>query len=143
MNNNKVFGPLLGIAIVTVAGGAFAAGGEPVASGYATGTPSTIIAAAPMKPNAVQPGDTAMRHMLPPQAVIGKDVTNAMGETIGKVTKIAGEQVIVAVGGFLGVGAYDVALNWNQFTASGDGNDIKLQTVLSKDQLKKMPEYKG
>jgi len=84
-----------------------------------------------------------MRHMLPPQAVIGKDVTNVMGETIGKVTKIDGEQVIVAVGGFLGLGAYDVALDWSQFKTSGDGDDIKLQTTLSKDQLKKMQEYKG
>ncbi|MEX0694020.1 MAG: hypothetical protein WD075_06225, partial [Rhodospirillales bacterium] len=93
--------------------------------------------------NKMKQEETAMRHKLPPQTVIGKDVTNTMGDVIGEVTKIDGEQVIVAVGGFLGVGAYDVALNWDQFTTKGDGDDIELKTSLSKDALKKMPEYKN
>jgi hypothetical protein len=78
----------------------------------------------------------------PPASIVGKDVVNAAGDKIGSVTKIDGNQVIVSVGGFLGIGSHDVALAWNQLSLSGSGNQQKLETALSKDELKAMPEYK-
>jgi hypothetical protein len=143
MKNNKQLGSLLGVAILMAASSAFAANNQPGTTEGSTSTPSVVLTATPVKSDVAKPDGTAMRHMLPPEAVVGKDVTNTMGETIGKVTKIDGEKVVVAVGGFLGLGAYDVALDWSQFTTSGEDDDIKLQTSMSKDQLKKMPEYKG
>ncbi|MEQ9489954.1 MAG: PRC-barrel domain-containing protein [Alphaproteobacteria bacterium] len=147
----KTFGPVLGIAIMTAASGAFAAGEEPVTSDNVTNSTSATSAGAVTndeaatnaETDALATGETGSRHMLPPEAVIGKDVTNSTGDNIGTVSEIAGDQVIVSVGGFLGLGAHDVALDWSQFTTSGEGDDIELHTKLSKDQLESMPEYKS
>ena len=83
-----------------------------------------------------------MQPALPPESVVGKTIVNAEGDKIGEVTKIAGDQVIVSVGGFLGIGTHDVALSWNQLKTTGSGDDMKLETTLTKDELKNMPEYK-
>jgi len=49
---------------------------------------------------------------------------------------------VLAVGGFLGVGAKDVAMKWSDIKQSRDGKSIVLTTSLSKDELKSMPDYK-
>jgi hypothetical protein len=79
----------------------------------------------------------------PPDSIIGMDVVNADGETIGKVSKIADDQVIVSVGGFLGIGEHEVALPWSKFTTNGSGDNAKLEVALTKDELKEMPQYKN
>jgi hypothetical protein len=77
----------------------------------------------------------------PSEMVVGKSVTNVEGEDIGKISAIEGNMVIVEVGGFLGIGARDVALDWSQITPTGMGDDMKLQTTLTKAELEAMPEY--
>ena len=142
MKKDILFRALLTAAIVTVTGAALAAGPQ-VAMGPDTGGSGTNgmkTQAAPATPGA-QP-TVAAQPALPPESVVGKDVTNADGDSIGKVSKISGDQVIVSVGGFLGIGTHEVALNWNQLTATGSGDDMKLQTALTKDELKNLPEYK-
>src|SRR6185295_18687039 len=76
-----------------------------------------------------------------PSFIVGKAVTNAAGDKIGTVDKIDGNNVIVSVGGFLGIGSHDVSLPFSQLTLTGTGDDAKLQTALSRDELKAMPEY--
>jgi sporulation protein YlmC with PRC-barrel domain len=86
-------------------------------------------------------GAEASKPALPPQSIVGKDIVNTDGEEIGEVTEISGDQVIASVGGFLGMGAHDVALNWSDLTMTGSGEDMKLETSFTKDELKKMPKY--
>ncbi len=74
--------------------------------------------------------------------MVGKTVINTDGDKIGEVSKIIDDQVVVSVGGFLGIGSHDVALNWKELKTTGSGDDMKLETALTKDELKNMPEYK-
>ena len=67
-------------------------------------------------------------------------------EKIGSVSHLHGTgsaaQVIVDVGGFLGIGAKPVALQVSQleFMRDEDG-DIHAMTSLTKDQVKALPEH--
>jgi len=152
MKKHSLFGAILSTAMVTVTGAALAAGAQPgIGSGTGgSGTAGMMSQAAPAKPGAEPTVTTpsrsgepsAMQPALPQESVVGKAIVNAEGDKIGEVTKIAGDQVIVSVGGFLGLGTHDVALRWNQIKTTGSGDDMKLETTLTKDELKNMPEYK-
>ena len=67
-------------------------------------------------------------------------------EKIGSVSHLHGvgptAQVIVDVGGFLGIGAKPVALPVSQlnFMRDDDGN-VHATTTLTKDQVKALPEH--
>ena len=79
------------------------------------------------------------------QELIGADVKNAQNETIGEIESVHLDQsgmvsnVIVSVGGFLGLGSRDVALSWSDLQVADGGQSIT--TTMTKDQLKSMPEY--
>jgi sporulation protein YlmC with PRC-barrel domain len=82
------------------------------------------------------------------KAVIGAKVHNANNETVGTVQDVyvdssgSIKSVVLSVGGFLGVGAKDVAVKWSDLKQSRDGKSVVLTTNLSKDQLKALPDYK-
>jgi hypothetical protein len=163
MKKRTLFGAILSTALITVAGAALAAGPQSGTdsdtSGSAPGgimnqqapaTQGTMPSAMPtegatmpgaMPPDTLRKADT--QPALPPESVVGKTVINAEGDEIGEVASIFGDQVIVSVGGFLGVGTHDVALDWKQLKATGTGDDMKLETTLTKDELKSMPEHKN
>lgn len=79
------------------------------------------------------------------QELIGADVKNAQNETIGEIESVHLDQsgtvsnVIVSVGGFLGLGSRDVALSWNDLQVAEGGQSVT--TTMTKDQLKSLPEY--
>ena len=50
--------------------------------------------------------------------------------------------VVVSVGGFLGVGAKDVAVKWSDLKFSRDDKSIVIVTGWTKESLKAMPDYK-
>jgi hypothetical protein len=86
-------------------------------------------------------GERSSLPAAPPDSVVGKAIYSAEGDKIGKVTKVSGAQVIVPVGGFLGIGTHDIALNWGEITTTGSGSDMELHTILTKDQIKNLPEH--
>ena len=63
-------------------------------------------------------------------------------EEIGSVDHVHGTQVVIDVGGFLGIGAKPVALPMSEleFMRDEDG-DVHAVTSWTKDQLKEMPEH--
>lgn len=79
------------------------------------------------------------------QELIGADVKNAENETIGEVESVHIDQsgmvsnIIVSVGGFLGLGSRDVALSWNDLQVAEGGQSVT--TTMTKEQLKNLPEY--
>ncbi len=79
------------------------------------------------------------------QELLGADVKNAQNETIGEVEAVQVDSsgmvsnIIVSVGGFLGIGSRDVALSWNDLQVADNGQAIT--TTMTKEQLKNMPEY--
>ena len=79
--------------------------------------------------------------------LIGLNVQNAGGDTVGEVGEIVLDQsgkvdgVVVDVGGFLGVGTHPVLLHWKDVTLSGAGDDVKAVVAADKATLKAMPAY--
>lgn len=77
--------------------------------------------------------------------LLGTDIKNAQNEKVGEVQAVqldtAGKvrNLIVGVGGFLGLGERAVALQPSAVTVADNGDTIR--TILTKDQLKAMPEY--
>jgi sporulation protein YlmC with PRC-barrel domain len=78
----------------------------------------------------------------------GTDVIGSDNQKIGDVsdilfdkqgTKI--EAYIIAVGGFLGMGAKDIALEPSKVQWTKDNNEDKLKVSMTKDQLKEMAKF--
>ena len=63
-------------------------------------------------------------------------------EKVGAVSHLHGSEVVVDVGGFLGMGAKPVALAVNElnFMRDEDGS-VHATTAMTKDQAKALPEY--
>jgi len=63
-------------------------------------------------------------------------------EKIGSVSHLHGSQVVIDVGGFLGIGAKPVSVSLSEleFMRDEDG-DVHAVTTWTKDQLKQMPEH--
>ena len=83
--------------------------------------------------------------------LIGADVYDAQGENIGSVDDVvlAEDQritdIVVDVGGFLGIGAHSVALPIDDAKIAWHDEDgeARVQVSLTADQLEAMPEYEG
>ena len=80
-------------------------------------------------------------------ALIGAKVRNANKETVGTVDDFHVDRdatikaVVVSVGGFLGVGAKDVAVKWSDITFGRDEKSVILTTSLTKEQLLALPDH--
>jgi sporulation protein YlmC with PRC-barrel domain len=78
--------------------------------------------------------------------LIGRNIKNAEGETIGEIKSIylnregKVDSVIVSVGGFLGVGDREVRIAWSDLKIADNGEKVTVN--MTKDQLKAKPEYK-
>lgn len=82
---------------------------------------------------------------------IGKQIYNSGDESIGKVNDLIMEEnggivaAVVGVGGFLGIGAKDVALPMSKVTMTRDAannNDVRLTTTETAEALQSAPEFK-
>lgn len=74
----------------------------------------------------------------------GRDVVNREGKSLGEVEKVIVKDnrvtdLVISVGGFIGIGDKDVLVDARQFKA--EGNQIVWDTPMSEDQLDNMPEY--
>lgn len=63
-------------------------------------------------------------------------------EKIGSISHLHGSEVVIDVGGFLGIGAKPVGVSVQElaFMRDEDG-DVHAVTTWTKDQLKEMPEH--
>lgn len=81
---------------------------------------------------------------------IGKSVYTAADESIGNVTNLIMEEdgglvaAVIGVGGFLGIGAKDVAVPMDKVTMTRNAQDgtIRLTTTETAETLKAAPEFK-
>ncbi|WP_052362440.1 PRC-barrel domain-containing protein [Falsirhodobacter sp. alg1] len=88
--------------------------------------------------------------MLEPDMLDGIDVYGNDDESIGSVSEVipaegTPQQVIVDVGGFLGIGAKSVALNVSElnFFKETDGDTVRAYTTMTEDEMEALPEYEG
>lgn len=123
---------------------------EPTRSATAERTPPAAgtDTRAPARDQAAVKGDFDANGNMSGSAIIGASVRNQAKETVGKIDDVfidksgAIKAVVVSVGGFLGVGAKDVAVKWEDIRFQRDGNSVVLVTDWTKDSLKAMPDYK-
>jgi hypothetical protein len=64
------------------------------------------------------------------------EVSDALVDGSGRV-----KAIIVDVGGFIGIGTHRVALDFAKLGLRQSGDDLRLLTSMTKDQLKGLPEY--
>ncbi len=127
---------LSGAAYAADAGASVDTGAGPgVHAGATTGNTN-----ADMKAGESAGQNAAQNESMPSQDLVGKDVKDQSGDTIGQVSSIAGDQVVIATSQALGIGARDVAVPWSRFDQKTADN---LQLQMSKDQIKQLPAYKG
>jgi 3D (Asp-Asp-Asp) domain-containing protein len=80
----------------------------------------------------------------------GQPVTNDTGESIGNISDLLFDKsgrianVVIGVGGFLGIGEKNVAMPFTALSVTADANGKRVVKVaLSKDQLKAAPDFKA
>ena len=117
---------------------------------YAQTAPTTPTSPAPATAPAdrtVDTGDFNAKGDMAAGALIGTNVRNANKESIGKIDEIYLDKdakvtdVVVSVGGFLGVGSKDVAVKWSDITIGQEGDSVVLTTSLTKEALMALPDY--
>lgn len=124
---------------------------KPAADRMATSRPVTDrpMADRPATPATSSTGDFNASGDMSANAIIGTTVRNENRETIGKVEDVyvdnsgAIKTIVVSVGGFLGIGAKDVAVKWGDVKFSRDDKSIVITTTWTKDSLMGMPDYKS
>lgn len=78
------------------------------------------------------------------QQIIGQSVTGTGGQQVGKVQDVIigsdgeVEGVLVEHGGIAGVGAKQVAIDWNQFSVNPQGG---LRLDMDENQVSQLPNY--
>lgn len=79
---------------------------------------------------------------LVPSVLEGATIYDADDRKIGSVSHMHGSEVIIDVGGFLGIGAKPVAISASEldFMRDEDG-EVHAVTGWTKDQLRSMPEH--
>jgi len=76
----------------------------------------------------------------------GSTITSTEGETIGEIVDLIINTedgnvtaAIVSVGGFLGIGAKQIAVDWNELQIDYDGQEITL--AMTREEADAAPEY--
>jgi hypothetical protein len=79
---------------------------------------------------------------LTPEILEGATIYGPGDEKVGSVSHLHGSQVIIDVGGFLGIGAKPVSVSISELEFMRDeGGDVHAVTNWTKDRLKEMPEH--
>ncbi len=100
-------------------------------------------AAAPSTGTAAEPGGDSMK--ITAEELLDRSVVTANGEDVGEIQSVIVDSegsvtsLVVGIGGFLGLGERDVALNWDQINMSAEGDVITLN--MTKEELEGLPEY--
>lgn len=95
----------------------------------------------------VSTGDFNVSGQMAGSAIIGAKVKNDNKDTVGSIDDLyigkdgTIKTVVIAVGGFLGVGSKAVAVKWNDLKYGRDGDSLMITTSLSKQELKAMPDF--
>ena len=106
------------------------------------------MCSAPLTQAQTGAGDTS--RLLAATQLKGTDVQNLQNEHIGDIDEVLIDPgsgrvrfVVLSVGGFLGLGDTNVAVPWEAFRVSRDGDATKYVLDASKERLEKAPRVEG
>jgi hypothetical protein len=136
---------LLGAALTGVMASVSLAQSSPPPTGGSSPPPAATAPAPSNNNTPNRPVTTQAPNTLRARTLIGLDIKNGQNETIGEIDDVVVDadgrvqQVVVSVGGFLGVGARNVAISWNDihFDAQREVATVNM----TKDQLSAQPEF--
>jgi hypothetical protein len=81
---------------------------------------------------------------------IGQPVSNDAGETVGNINDLLFDKggrivnVVIGVGGFLGIGEKNVAMPYTALSITADANGKRIvKLAVSQEQLKAAPDFKA
>jgi hypothetical protein len=86
-------------------------------------------------------------QFLADEEVIGKDVANVKGETVGTIADLVMDQdqklvgIVLSVGGFLGIGDKWVAVPVDQIEFPTDQQPARLRVEVTEEQLTNAPDF--
>lgn len=117
------------------------------------GAPAPSAPAAPVPPAghaAVLPSDVALHHVAPEEAlpVLGHAIVGPDGKQIARLVNIlidADGKPVAAVldfGGFMGVGAREIAVNWRTLRFTPANIDVQITLTMTPEQIQAAPQYK-
>lgn len=92
-----------------------------------------------------------MTEALTADLVEGADVYSSENENVGSISELVLDaqgqitQVVVDIGGFLGIGARPVALTLSELELmqATDGDEVRAFAPMTRAQLEALPEYEG
>lgn len=100
---------------------------------------------APASADPATVNDDAPRRAIAEQ-LLNRPIKNAEGSTIGRISGVAMNKdgqvdtVIVAVGGFFGIGGHDVMLNWSELKSDVSAS-TDIMVAMTEDELENQPRY--
>ncbi len=118
--------------------------GADVTPGGTAPIPGNGAAAQPPAGKTVK-SDAAGRIYL--SSMIGSELMNDKGDNIGKINDILVDkegrpELLVSLGGFLGIGDREVLVPWRQLTIRRtERGPMEISLPMTKDDLKSVPEY--
>ncbi len=71
-----------------------------------------------------------------PPDIVGKNLRNTQGEVVGSIEAVRGNQIVVSVGSYLGMGRHEIVLNHDEVNMAGED---RITTPLSITQLQAKP----
>jgi sporulation protein YlmC with PRC-barrel domain len=90
----------------------------------------------------------SMTNELYASRLIGANVKNAQGESVGKIDELVIDPqearikaAIVSVGGLLGIGAKSVAIPWNKVTMGSGADRSDIVVAMGKEELEQAPSW--
>jgi PRC-barrel domain len=120
--------------------------------GLAVAAVLAITSAAPVPVDAEDPPlQTGQVEQVPcdqAEAIPGRQVATPDGKTIGRLVDVlvdasgTPEAAVIDFGGFLGVGARQVAVHWSTLAFAPADTKRPITLDLTPDQIKAVPEYK-
>lgn len=128
---------------------------DPAANDPAPAAPAapTTDMAEPAAPTAVAPEGFSplATEALTAETLTGADVYSSEDESVGSVSELVMDdqgqitQVIVDIGGFLGIGAKPVALTMTELSLfkATDGEEIRVIAPMTKAELEALPTHEG
>lgn len=105
----------------------------------------------PQSPAEAPEGYVAIDSAPTADMLIGADVHDAHGETIGQVEDVVigsddtVTHLVLDIGGFLGIGSHTVALEMDeaQFYHNADDESLRVHVPMTQEQLETLPEYQS
>ena len=83
------------------------------------------------------------------ESVLGREIHTSIEEGVGRIVDLLAdrrgrvEAAVIEFGGFLGIGTRKIAVEWSALSFAGEGKQTKIILDMTRDQLRKAPEYKA